>query len=215
MKKAVLFDLDGTVLASQPGIYHSIAYALEKLHLPLPKEEELVAFLGPPLTVGFSQVCRVPEELIGDAVRFYRENYNAGGMFEAYLFDGVVDMLNTLAEHGVDRYITTSKPEVFAKQILAHFACDNMFNGIYGSELNGERVHKSDVLRHCMSRESLSEADVVLVGDRKYDVIGAQEVGIPCVGVTYGYGTNDELQQAGATFIVSTPEEATALLLSL
>ncbi len=215
MKKAVLFDLDGTILASQPGIYRSIAYALQKLSLPMPDERELIAFLGPPLTIGFSQVCHVPEEQVDDAVKFYREYYNNGGMFEAYIYEGLPDVLNSLTENNIQCFITTSKPEVFAKRILAHFGIDTLFTDIYGSELNGDRVHKADVLRYCLEQQNLTADDVVLVGDRMYDAVGAADVGIPCIGITYGYGTREELEEAGATMVLDSAEEICAIVLNM
>lgn len=215
MKKAVLWDLDGTVLASKRGVFRSIAYALEKLLLPMPSEEELLAFLGPPLSEGFPKVCHVPEALVEDAIRLYREYYNSGGKFEAEIFDGVPDVLRTLKAVGVSCYITTSKPRVFAKQILDHFGVLELFDGIYGSELDGSRSRKDEVLRYCMEQQNLNAQDVILVGDRRYDVNGAAELSIPCVGVLFGYGSREELEKAGATYIVENADELKALLLSL
>ncbi len=215
MLKAVSWDLDGTVLASKEGVFRSVSYALDKLSLPCPSDDELLAFLGPPLNEGFAKVCHVPEELVPDAIRYYREYYNGGGKFEASIFAGVPEVLSTLAAKGIPSYITTSKPQVFAKQILAHFKVDDLFSAIYGSELDGTRSHKDDVLRYCLAKEQLDTNEVILVGDRHFDVLGAKKLSIPCIGVLYGYGSREELQSAGAAHIVETSEELQGLLLHL
>ncbi len=215
MKKAVLFDLDGTVLASQKGIFHSISYSLSKLSLPIPSEDDLIAFLGPPLTEGFANVCHVPKPLILDAVKYYREYYNAGGMLEAEIFDGIPQLLIALRNYGIACYITTSKPQVYAKQILSHFKINSLFDGIYGSELDGTRVRKSEVIEYCLTEQCLQTKDVVLVGDRCYDAVGAREVGVDCIGVTYGYGSEEELHNEGLTLISENTRDLESIILSL
>lgn len=215
MKKAILWDLDGTVLASKRGVFRSVAYALNKLSLPMPSEDELLAFLGPPLNIGFAQVCQVPADKVDDAIRLYREYYNGGGKFEAEIFSGVPEVLQELRKHGIACYITTSKPQVFATQILEHFGIRNMFDAIYGSELDGSRSHKDEVLQYCLDQQSLCAKDVVLVGDRCYDVNGAAKLSIPCVGVLFGYGSREEFEAAGAAYIVADSHELLERLLSL
>ncbi len=215
MIAAVLWDLDGTVLASKQGVFRSVEYALNRLSLPIPTESDLIAFLGPPLHEGFSKVCHVPNALVDDAVRLYREYYNGGGKLEASIFEGVADTLKLLQENGIPSFITTSKPQIFAKQILSHFQIDNLFSAIYGSELDGTRSHKDEVLRYCISEQHLDTDSIVLVGDRHFDVFGAQKVGIPCIGVLYGYGTRNELEKAGANHIVENASELQSLLLNV
>ncbi len=212
-KRAVLFDLDGTVLASKEGIFRSAKYALDRLGMPMPSQEEMLAFLGPPLSIGFATVCRVPEDKIDDAIRYYREYYNNGGMFEAYIYDGVLECLSALHEHDIQTYITTSKPQVYARKILRHFSADSAFDDIYGCELDGTRSHKAEVVNYCLENNRLTADEVLLVGDRYLDVNGARKCGVNCVGVTYGYGSEAELLDAGAAFVVHTASELQTLLL--
>ncbi len=207
--KAVLFDLDGTVIDSKPGIFASAAVALDKLSLEMPAEAQMMGFLGPPLSDGFRNVCHVPEELVEDAVKLYREYYNSGGKFEAVVYDGVKELLLSLRAEGLRCYITTSKPHVYAKQILVHFGIAQLFDGIYGSEFDGTRGKKSEVIDFCLQNELLTADDVVLVGDRHFDVNGAAACHMPCIGVLYGYGSREELVSAGA---VALAESASAVL---
>ena len=215
MKKAILFDLDGTVLASKEGVFNSVSHALTKLSLPMPSEAELMAFLGPPIQEGFARVCRVPHDLVDEAIRCYREYYNGGGKFEAEIYKGIADLLNVLRNNGKRCYITTSKPQVFAREILEHFDMADAFDGIYGSELDGTRGEKADVLRYCLAQQGLSAQDAVLVGDRYFDVNGAKEVGMDCIGILYGYGEEEELRAAGATYIAADTTALQKLLLTL
>lgn len=208
MKQVVLFDLDGTVLDSKSGIFHSASYALERLGLPMPPITEMMAFLGPPLSEGFLRVCHVPQESVDEAVRLYRENYTLNnGMFDACIYDGVRELLIALREQGKRCYITTSKPQVYAKRILEHFDAVHLFDGVYGCELDGTRGHKSEVIAYCLAQENLNSNDAVLIGDRHFDVSGAKMFDIPCVGVLYGYGTREELVHAGAAFVAETTED--------
>ena len=215
MKQAILFDLDGTVLASKPGVFRSVTYALNKLSLPIPSEDELMSFLGPPIQEGFSRVCRVPHELVNDAIYYYRKYYNSGGKFEAEIYDGLRDLMKVLRNNGKRCCITTSKPQVFAREILSHFDMDTAFDGIYGSELNGTRGEKAEVLRYCLKQQTISAEDAILVGDRYFDVNGAKEVGMDCVGILYGYGTEEELRTAGADYIAADTNALQELLLTL
>ncbi len=215
MKTLVMFDLDGTVLDSKLGIFRSAKYAMDALSLPMPSEEAMMEFLGPPLSDGFAQVCGVREEQVADAVRLYREYYNGGGKFEASIYDGVRELLVSLKEQGRCCCITTSKPHVFARQILEHFGMADCFDGIYGAEMDGTRGKKSEVVAYCLQQQGMTAADAVLVGDRHFDVNGAKALGIPCVGVLYGYGTKDELEKAGAVALAERAEDLLGIVLGL
>ena len=188
---------------------------MEKLALPMPDEREMMAFLGPPLSDGFAQVCRVPEERVADAVRLYREYYNGGGKFEASVYHGVTDLLKVLRAAGKRCFITTSKPHLFARQILEHFAIADLFDGIYGAEMDGTRGKKSDVIAYCLEQNGVATRDAVLVGDRHFDVNGANALSVPCIGVLYGYGTKEELKTAGAVAIADDPGEVLDIVMSL
>ncbi len=215
MKSVVLFDLDGTVLDSKPGIFRSAAYAMDKLSMPMPSEQDMMAFLGPPLTDGFAQVCRVPAEQVTEAVRLYREYYNGGGKFEASIYNGVAELLKLLREAGKRCFITTSKPHLFARQILEHFGIAELFDGIYGAEMDGTRGKKSEVVAYCLEQNGISAQDAVLIGDRHFDVNGAKVLCIPCIGVLYGYGTKEELETAGAVALADCPSEVLKIVLTM
>ncbi len=205
MKTTVCFDLDGTVLASKKGVFRSIRYALNGLHLPVPGEEELMSFLGPPLDEGLRQVCHVPDNRLSEAIRLYREYYSETGCFEAEIYEGIPQAMQELRASGRKCIITTSKPEVFSRKILAHFGIDTLFDGIYGSNLDNTRSRKSEVLLYAMRRQNAEISRSVLIGDRCYDAAGAREIGMACVGVLYGYGSREELLGAGVVGTVASP----------
>lgn len=213
MIEAVLWDLDGTVLDSKPGVFRSIEFALQSLNLPIPDETTRNAFLGPPIDQGFRFVCNVPEERVAQAIDLYRQYYNAGGKFEAAIYPGVEETVRALKQIGVRHYITTSKPRVFAEQILAHFGLSSLFDGVYGSELDGTRSSKSAVLEYCIACEKLDKNAIVLVGDRSFDVKGAAKFGIPCIGVLYGYGDVSEFETAFR--VIETPDQLITAVASI
>ena len=214
-KTCILFDLDGTVLDSKPGVFHSISYALNAMSLPMPHEEVLMGFLGPPITMGFEKICNVPKERVEEAVRLYREYYNNGGKFEAEIFGGMRELLINLRKNQFSCCVTTSKPEIFAKQILAHYDMDCLFDGIYGSGLDGARDSKAEVIAYCLEQQSITSKDCILVGDRYFDVDGAKAFDMPCIGVLFGYGSKEELEQAGAIYLADTPNDVLKYVLTL
>lgn len=208
----VIFDLDGTLTDSGEGIKNSAKYAFEQLGLPVPEENELRKMVGPPLSVGFS-VLGVPEAQIDEAVRLYRARYNeGGGKYENRVYDGIGDCLNALKTAGLRLFVGTSKPESLAKEILAGFALAPYFDCIAGATWDGSRQNKDDVLAYLLT--AIGGADgTVMVGDTHYDVRGAHARSLPCVGVTWGYGTREELVDAGADALTDTPEELLRYLL--
>ena len=211
--RAVVFDLDGTLTDSGEGIKNSARYAFERLGLPVPPETELRKMVGPPLSVGFS-VLGVPQKQIPEAVRLYRERYNeGGGKYENRVYDGIGDCLNALKTAGMRLYVGTSKPEPLAKEILSGFHLASYFDYIAGATWDGSRQNKDDVLAYLLS--VIGGADgAVMVGDTHYDVRGAHARNLPCIGVTWGYGTREELQNAGADALSDTPEKLLTILLS-
>ena len=201
----LFFDLDGTLTDSGEGIKNSAKYAFERLGLPVPAETELRKMVGPPLSVGFSALG-VPEALISEAVRLYRERYNeGGGKYENRVYDGIEDCLGALKAAGCRLFVGTSKPEPLAREILSDFHLAPYFDYIAGATWDKTRQNKDDVLRYLLSVAGADGA--VMVGDTHYDVTGAHARTLPCIGVTWGYGTREELQAAGADAIVDTPEE--------
>lgn len=197
--KSILFDLDGTITDSQNGIINSVIYALKKYGREVGDRGELKKFIGPPLAWMFSQYCGFSEEEGQKAVEVYREYYTVKGIFENEVYDGVEDMLENLHESGAKLYLATSKPQIYAKKILEHFGLAKYFDDIVGSELDGRRVEKDEIIACVLKKHGIKDA--VMVGDRRFDMEGAKKNALTAVGVLYGYGTKEELEQAGADFI--------------
>ncbi len=206
----ILFDLDGTLTDNGEGITNAVAYALRKFGITPPPREELNKFVGPPLRDCFVR-WYVSEEQGDLAVEYYREYFRPHGIFENVVYDGVPQMLAALKEAGYTLAIATSKPEIFAKKIAEHFDLAKYFTVIAGSDLEGTRIKKADVIRYCL--ELLGKPDrVLMVGDREHDILGATAVGLPAVGVTYGYGSREELEKAQAAYIIDEPLELIELI---
>lgn len=218
--KYVLFDLDGTISDSAPGIVKSVAYALDKLGVKYESPEALRRFVGPPLREEFMKYCGFGLDEGNRAVDLYREYYTVKGIYENSMYAGVPEMLESLCEKGYTLAVATSKPEKFARSILERYFCggkksvSEMFAFVGGSELNGDRTDKSEVIKYVMKNlgENVTPEECVMVGDREHDILGAKRNGMPCVGVLWGYGGREELENAGAEAIVSAPEELAEML---
>jgi len=211
--KNILLDLDGTLTDSSEGITKSLQYALEKLGRPVPVSEDMLCCIGPPLLHSFLEHFQVqPRSLAEQAVGFYRERYNRQGQFENRVYQGIPETLDILQARGFSLYLATAKPEVQARSILDHFKLSPYFTEIYGSGLNGAFSDKGELINHILRQEDLSVNDTVMVGDRKYDMIGAGKCAVRKIGVTYGFGTQEELSEAGADYIIDSPEDLTSLL---
>ncbi|MFQ6866690.1 HAD family hydrolase [Blautia sp.] len=198
MYRAILFDLDGTLTQSGEGITKSVQYALEKLGKPEPDLKKLEVFVGPPLLQQFMKYAGLDEETAVKAVEYYRERYTDVGIFENRPYPGVEEMLEGLKRKGYILAVASSKPERFVHRILDHFHLTGYFQEIVGSEMNGGRTSKAEVIEEALSRLHMSvcRKDVIMVGDKEHDVLGAREAGISCVAVSYGYGTEEELKNA-------------------
>lgn len=206
--KYILFDLDGTLTDSGIGITNSVMYALKKYGIAVSDRRELNRFIGPPLTDSFQNFYGFTEEEAKKAVEYYREYYRDKGIFENYLYEGFEDLLRVLKENNKILIVATSKPEVFAKQILEHFGVDQYFTYIAGSNLDGTRVNKDEVIRYALESCKITDlSNAIMIGDREHDIIGAKKVGIDSMGVLFGYGSRKELEKAGAKFIAATVEE--------
>ncbi|MDY0258386.1 MAG: HAD family hydrolase [Desulfovibrio sp.] len=194
----IFFDLDGTITDSAQGIIRAVQYALEAFNISA-SEESLIPFIGPPLRDSFAQFFPGDTEKLEQVVAKYREYYGEQGIFEARLYDGIADLLCQLAEKGHILALATSKPESFAVRIIEHFDLTRYFTCIAGAQLKGTRTDKPAVLRYACQTLGITPSEACLmVGDRKYDVLGAHEVGMPCAAVLYGYGSEEELKKAGA-----------------
>lgn len=219
MYRKILFDLDGTLTDPKEGICKSVQYALLAFGIEEPDIEKLTPFIGPPLKNSFMEFYGLSEEQAVAAVEKYRERFSVTGLYENEVYAGIPQMLANLQEKGYRLAIASSKPTIYVKRILEHFLLDSYFDVIMGSELDGRRVNKDEVIREALTELFLGEpvchAQVVMVGDRKFDVEGAQALGMECIGVEYGYADSGELQEAGASYVVSTVAELEDLLLSL
>lgn len=201
----ILFDLDGTLTDNGEGITNSVAYALKKFGITPPSREELNKFVGPPLRDRFANVY-VGEDRADLAVEYYREYFRPHGIFENVVYDTIPELLSALIAKGLTLAIATSKPEIFAEKIADHFDLAKYFTIIAGSNLEGTRIKKADVITYCLNRLGNPDKNTVLmVGDREHDILGAKAVGLPAVGVTYGYGSRQELEAAHALAIIDTP----------
>jgi phosphoglycolate phosphatase len=210
MNQTIFFDLDGTLTDPATGITRCIQHALRQLGHAAPHEHELTWCIGPPLRESFEQL--VGDAQAGAAVTFYRERFSDVGLFENTLYTGIRDSLQTLADADIRLCVASSKPHVYVNRILAHFALDGFFDGVFGAELDGTRADKTDLLRHALAQTRTDPALATMVGDRKHDAIGAFANGLEFVGVLYGYGSVEELQNAGATRLAHSPAElATAM----
>ena len=210
-QKHILFDLDGTLTDPMMGITKSVRYALNYYGIEVKDLNDLLPFIGPPLRDSFKEYYGFDEAKANEAVEKYREYYKTDGIFDNKVYQGMVECLQTLKDNGKKLYVATSKPEFFAKQIIEHFSLSKYFEYVGGSEFNS-REKKAEVIEYVLKTNQIDNDDVIMVGDRKHDIIGAHENKIPCVGVLYGYGTEDELKQYQADYLVSTVEYLTELL---
>ena len=204
----VLFDLDGTLTDPKIGITTCIQYALNQLNHESPQTDQLLWCIGPPLTVSFAKLLQTTDKVLIDrAISFYRDRFATVGLFENALYPQIPETLKAIRAAGYKTYIATSKPHVFAKRIIEHFELTSLFDGIYGSELDGTRSDKAELIRHILLTENLIPAKTMMVGDRSHDTIGAKKNQIFAIGVTYGYGTEAELRMHGADLIAISPLE--------
>lgn len=202
--KGVLFDLDGTVTESAPGIMNSIRHVFQHYGLCDRSDKELQKFVGPPLIESFMRFCGFSEEKAVEAVGVYREYFSTRGLFENSVYDGIPECLESLLKSGLKLGIATSKPQVFCERILEHFDLKKYFRVIVGIPLDDEKMTKAQVIKKALGLLELQPESVLMVGDRDYDIIGAKENGVEGVGVLYGYGSEEELVSAGACAVCAT-----------
>ncbi len=205
MKKysTILFDLDGTLTDSSQGIINSIIYALKKYDINDYDMSLLKKFLGPPLHESFAKYFGFDKEKSLQAVEFYREYFSTKGLLENEVYCGITDLLQTLKESGKTLILATSKPQPFTDRIMELFDLAKYFDFIAGSNMDTTRSKKAEVIEYALSKCNITDkSSVVMVGDRAEDMIGAKTVGIDSIGVEYGYGSFDELKNAGAAYII-------------
>ncbi|SDN51513.1 HAD family hydrolase [Pseudomonas jinjuensis] len=209
----ILFDLDGTLTDPREGITRSIQYALGQLGIDEPDLAQLEHFIGPPLLQCFMATYGFDEARAWEAVNHYRVRFKDTGLYENRLFDGIPELLALLAGQGRTLYMATSKPRVYAVEIARHFGFDGHFKVIYGSELDGTRTDKVELIRHLLAEEALDPAETLMIGDRKHDLIGAHRNGLRAAGVGYGFGSREELlAEAPAHYFASLDELRQAFL---
>lgn len=222
MEKTILFDLDGTLTASGIGITKCVQHALEKMGHPENDLKKLEIFIGPPLITQFMEYLNISKEEAEQAVVYYRKRYTTVGIFENELYPNVEKMLKTLKNNGYTLAVSSSKPEKFVKQILEHFKIEQYFDEVVGATMSEKRTGKADVIEETLKRlgkincenGTINVENIIMVGDKKHDILGARQFGIPCVAVSYGYGTMEELTNENPHKIVDTVDELLDYLLN-
>ncbi len=206
--KYILMDLDGTISNPMLGITRSVQYALKSFGIEEPNLEKLCSYIGPPLRVSFQEFHSLSPEEAEEALAKYRERYSVTGLFENEVYDGMEELLVKLKNAGKILIVATSKPEVFAKKVMKHFNLDQYFTDICGASLDTSRDTKEAVIRYAMENNGITDySEAVMVGDRKHDTEGAKSAGIASIGVLYGFGSKEELEEAGADRIAETVED--------
>ena len=202
--KVILFDLDGTISDPKIGITKSVQYALQKMNIYEPNIDKLDCFIGPPLQVSFAEYYDLDERKTKEAIDFYRERFKEKGMFENKLYEEIPLLLKSLYKQGITLVVATSKPTLFAEQILQYFNIRQFFNLVVGSNLDGTRTSKTEIIQYIINKYNNYKLDeFIMIGDRKHHIIGALNTGIDSIGVTYGYGSLEELKECKPTYIVN------------
>lgn len=200
--KAVLFDFDGTVADTGEGIFESIQFAMRSLNKKPLELETLQKFIGPPLKFSFREYADLSEEDADKAVALYRTNYENGGLFKLRIYDGLIDLLKELKDHGIYTGIASAKPDVFIQRIIRHFEIDTLVNCAKGISLTDYCTDKAGVIGSVLrSFGDVAPEDVLMVGDKNFDILGAKSIGAHNAGVLFGYGTKEELVESGAEFL--------------
>ena len=198
MIKNILIDLDGTLTDPKVGITTSARYGLEKIGHPISDEINIDWIIGPPLKASLAKILNVEADhvLAEQALMGYRERFAVKGLYENHVFEGVAETLAELKRRGYRLFVATAKPTVYAKQILEHFDLAQYFTDIYGSELNGDRTNKAELIQYILTQQQLQADQCMMVGDREHDIFGARQNGIDTIAVNYGYGSQEELALA-------------------
>ena len=216
MLSNIFFDLDGTLTDSKEGIIKCIDYALEKLGYPVPKGFNINDCLGPPLRVSFRRLLNSNDEvLIERAVATYRERFSTIGLFENKVYPGIPELLSALHEKSLKLYVVTSKPKIFAGRIMEHFQLAHRFDAIYGTELNGRFDNKADLIEFILQNRKLRAEETVMIGDKREDIVAGKANLTRTIGVTYGYGSLQEITEAAPDGICGSPSEIQKLIMGM
>ena len=198
----LFFDLDGTLTDPAPGITNSFKYALKYFGREIPSYETLCTFIGPPLQDTFKNLLNFEDDKIPEAIKKYREYFAEKGLFENSVYPGIPELLSTLKQNGKKLVVATSKPEDFSIRIIEHFGLSQYFENVCGSLKDQTRTKKDEVIEFAIERNQISDkSKILMIGDRKHDILGAKKVGLKSCGVLFGYGSREELETAGADFI--------------
>ena len=216
MYNYIFFDFDGTLFDTSEGVFKSFDRVAEAYHIELADKSIYNTMIGPPLRESFTRVFHFKEEELAPAMAVYRDYYQKQGMFELRAYDGITDCIQALRRAGKKVYVATSKPEVYAKQILERKEMLGLFDFVGGSDLaEKDRVNKVDIINYVLESEGLTgrKAECVMVGDTHFDMEGAAKAGLDTIGVLYGFGSRESLEASGAKVIVETPADIAQLLL--
>lgn len=216
MYQHVIFDLDGTITEPAEGIIGGVVYALKQFGITVSDQTTLYPYIGPPLRESFQQFHNLSASQAENAVSFYREYYSTKGIYQNQIMPGMETAFQVLREHGCHLYVATSKPELYANQILEYLKLKPYFDWVAGSTFDKTRDTKSAVIAYLldkMGRDSQDTSDIVMVGDRKFDVIGAQEFGILTIGVLFGYGSREEFEACHCAYLAEDARKMTDIIL--
>lgn len=210
----LLFDLDGTLTDSAEGILNCVRLALDTLGITETDQKRLFSFIGPPLSESFKRLYGIEGEPAKKALRVFREHYEQSGKLENRVYDGIPKLLQNLKNANYRLILATAKPEIFSASIMEHFELDCYFDFMYGCNEKIKRINKADVIRDLIAAHpDITRENTIMIGDRDHDVLGAAQNGLDCIGVLYGFGDREELQNAGAKYIVETVNELQELLI--
>lgn len=202
MKDNLLFDLDGTIIDPAVGITGAAKYALETMGYPTPSQKELEKFIGPPLDESFTELYQFTPEQSEQGILHFRDYFAKHGIHEHHLYPGFSELLPALKQKGFTLYIATSKPTVFARQILDGYGLTSCFAGLQGSDLESPGCPKGEIIRKVLEKHAIAPSTALMIGDRKHDIVGAKQQGVASVGLLHGYGGQQELQEAKADYIL-------------
>ena len=203
----LFFDLDGTLTQSEFGIIKAASYALSKFGIEETDRSKLLRFIGPPLYYSFDKYYGIPQAKLDEAVEYFRDKYDNEGYKDAPVFDGMMQVLADLKKAGADLTIVTSKPEYMADKVVKHSGLDEHFSRIVGPGMEMMNPDKADLIRRAIQVTGADPSKVLMVGDRHYDIDGAVTAEVDSIGVLYGYGSEDELRKAGATYLAATVQD--------